>query len=145
MTAKDFAKKAGLSKHGAVSIYRWESGTVTGPDKILPNIKKMIFEERLTSVLSVLKTLIAEVEGVPEKIDFIVYPNEALYKYFNGEETLPFILHQEANDKIIAIMKKLGIVVSSFEITQEMYTRWLQNKGLEDSQQNRSMFVGNYG
>lgn len=146
MSAKDFAKKAGLlGKYGAVSVYRWESGTVTGPDKLLPNIKKMIFGKRLASVMNVLTNIMAEIEVIPEKIDFIVYPNEAIYQYFNGEEALPFVLYQEANNKIIDLIKNLGIVASLFEINQEIYLRWLQNRNLPDTKENRVVFVENYG
>lgn len=145
MTAKDFAKKAGLSKHGAVSIYRWESGTVTGPDKLWPNIKKMIFGKRLASVMNVLTNIMADIERIPEKIDFIVYPTEAIYQYFNGEEALPFVLYQEANNKIIDLIKNLGIAVSLFEINPEIYLRWLQNRSLQDTKKNRLLFVENYG
>ena len=146
MSAKDFAKKAGLlGKYGAVSVYRWERGTVTGLNKLLPNIKKMVFANRLTSVMYILTNIMGEIEGIPEKIDFIIYPDEGIYNYFNGAEALPFILYQETNNKVIDLIKKLGIAVSFFEVTKETYTRWLENRKLPDTRENRVMFIGNYG
>ena len=144
MNKIDFAKKAelrGASARG--SVYRWEREILNPSPRALFNIKKMFYSKKLSSVMQVLSDKMAEIDDIPEKIDLVFYPDEDTYQYFYGEKALSFSLYEETNKKIINLLRKLGVSVSLEEMNKSIYTKWIENKGLEDNQQSRTLFVSN--
>lgn len=144
MESKDFARKAGLKgSYAQGSVYRWEHDLLKPSAASLASIKRMFYSKKLSSVMQVLSDAIAEIDDIPGKIDLVFYPDEDTYQYFHGEKALPFSLYQETNKKIINVLKKLGVSVSLEEINKLIYTKWIENKGLEDNQQSRTLFITN--
>lgn len=142
MRSSDFAEKVGLKgKNAEVTVYRWEHDFIKPAELIKDNILHLFITYQAEEVMKKLGRILLKAQDFVSTIHLISYPDAESYHYFGGPDRPPFWLYQQSEREIAKILPKIAIEVNRTEVTPKLYQAWLQEKGLEDSGDNKALFI----
>lgn len=142
LSTEAFGRAVGLKGINAdVTVMRWEKG-LRIPSEMTINLIADIYKKYyLEKFLKLFADFVGKTEKLPKAVILFHCSDENYYNEFLGLHFIPCWMQKKAIDLTSLIIKQMGMEAILSEADKNSYFSWLEERGLEDHQSHRTLFI----